>query len=53
MSDSDAVARLTSRLLQLDIDAATVEMVLAALTADEATTTEPAWMPLAGDQRPG
>ena len=52
MSESDAVARLTSRLLELDIDAATLEMLLAALTADEATTTEPATTPLAGDHRP-
>jgi hypothetical protein len=52
MSDSEAVARLTSRLLQLDIDAATLEILLAALTADEATTTEPAWTSLAGDHSP-
>ena len=52
MSDSDAVARLTSRLLQVDVDPATLEMVLAALTADEATTTEPARTPLADHRRP-
>jgi hypothetical protein len=52
MSDSEAVARLTSQLLQLDLDAGTLEMLLAALTADEATTTEPAISPPVRDHRP-
>ena len=34
VSDS-AVARLTARLVQLDFDAPTLELLLAALTADE------------------
>ena len=49
MSDTEAVARLTSRLLELDLDAETFEILLAALTANEATTTAP---PLARNSRP-
>ena len=34
-ADDSAVARLTARLIQLDFDAPTLELLLAALTADE------------------
>jgi hypothetical protein len=32
--DADAVARVTSRVAGLDLDAPTVELIMAALTAD-------------------
>ena len=35
VDDDSAVARLTARLIQLDFDAPTLELLLAALTADE------------------